>query len=67
MGSVEENRKPLLSDGIFYGGETAVLSPMPPLAWSLDKELPVLVTSAEWDAKTYIQTIPNFTNEVPNE
>lgn len=61
LGSVEENKKPLLSDGIFYGGETIVVSPMPPLAWSLDKELPVLVSSAEWDANTYIQSIPNFT------
>jgi hypothetical protein len=63
LGSVSENNKPLLSDGIFHGGETIVLSPMPPLAWSLDKELPVLVSSAEWDANTYIQSIPTFTRE----
>ena len=60
MGSVEENAKPLFSDGIFHGGETVVLSPLPPFAWNLDKELPVLVSSAEFDAKTYINNIPCF-------
>lgn len=62
LGSVETNNKPILSDGIFHGGETIVLSPMPPLAWNLDKELPVLVSSAEWDAKTYIANIDQIFN-----
>lgn len=61
LGSVEENTKPLFSDGIFYGGETVILSPMPPFAWNLDKELPVQVSSAEFDAKTYMDNIPDFT------
>lgn len=59
LGSVEES-KPLFTDGIFHGGETIILSPLPPFAWNLDKELPVQISSAEFDASTYINNIPAF-------
>lgn len=53
----------LFNDGIFKGGSTTVLSPIPPLAFNLEKELPAPVSSAAFDAKSYIESIPelNFT------
>lgn len=67
IANILSSDKQILSDGIFYGGETVVLSPMPPLAWNLDKELPVLVTSSEWDAKTYIENLNTIFGQTQKE
>ena len=55
-----ESNTPLFTDGIFHGGQTVILSPLPPMAWNLEKPLPALVSSAEFDAETYINNIPNL-------
>lgn len=55
-----EPKRPLFTDGIFHGGETIILSPLPPMAWNIEKELPVQVSSAAFDAKSYLESIPDF-------
>jgi hypothetical protein len=58
--------QPLFNDGIFHGGDTTILSSLPPLVFNTIKELPVQVSAAAFDPKSYIDNIPVFDNQAQN-